>query len=1174
MIYFLYKEERSHARYIQRRGVANADALQRTTVRLIDLERPEMSNNIWKLIPSRPRILALLALTLGLLVMASPARLLGQSDNGRIVGTVTDPTGAAIPDAAVTVVNNENGLTLSAKSNAAGEFNIFAVPRGNYTASVDAQGFQTQKQSFTLTVTQVQNLIFKLSPGTVSTTVKVTDAAPMIDASNATLGETIQGKQITQLPLNGRNFMNLALLTPGVTQGAYGTQESGVNGNAETFRNNESGGAALSVNGLRPQANNYILDGVDNNDGLLNTILFFSQVDATQEFKVDTSVAPAEFGRAGGAIVISSIRSGTNKIHGSAFEFYRSGKFDSNINYRFNGAPAAPNPPFNRNQFGGSLGGPIVRDKLFAFGDYAGWRENLPVNPSFVTVPTAKMRTGDFSELFGSGINTSSDLCTPNGLPVGVPEGTIYDPISCTPFAGNIIPTNRLNPAAVNYLNAYPLPTIPGAIEKNYETHQQSAVKYNTFDVRLDWHPSNRDIAFFRYSYDNSTDTKTSEFPNLPAGFGSGSNFLHARGYDLGYTHTFTQNVVNDAHLAYNRDNYGYQPPFYGDPVSAKLGIVNANRNIETSGGALIGGYGSELEYTGDYGLYSVPQNTYELTDNVNWQHGNHAFKFGGTVIRRQVEYFRPIAGKGFFNISGNGQDFTGYEVSDVLASFMDNYSIGAQNGYFGNISQEDGIFAQDNWRVNSRLTLNLGVRWDLLTWPYEEHNRQAAFDINTGTVLLAGQNGVSRSIINQNYHNFAPRLGFAYDLHGNGRSVLRGGYGIYYFPDYGGIGNQLGQQPPFGGSVDYLAKNGDCIAFTGQTTPGTGFGSCRVSSNGVTNPLPAPGFPNFNPAAPPQGLSINSVDQNNQNSQIQQYDIQLEQQFGTNTTFDIAYVGTKSNHLSTYYPYNIYHFGTAFQAYPNLGSINYNIYEGTSNYNGIQLHAEHRSTSLITTAAYTWSHTLDDSPPPDQPSVAPLYYDPHADYGNSTQDQRNVFSFSTVYFLPFGRGQKFAGNVSRPMDWIIGGWQTNLIALVATGTPFDISAGETQSANRPDLVAPIEYPKSISGYWMNPKSFSVATIPQVTPITGIKVFTRLGTLRRDQVYGPGTRTVNFGLQKDVHVTDRVNLELHGDAFNVFNTPQFTNPDANVHDGANFGKILATQEYTNRQIQLAARMVF
>lgn len=278
--------------------------------------------------------------TVGLLVLITAglcSRSFAQTDTGRIVGTVTDPTGAAISGATVTVTNQANGLKFSAIANAAGQFNIFAVPRGTYLAKIDAQGFASQAQTFDLAVTQVQTLLFKLQPGAVNVTVKVTDAAPLIDASNATLGETIQGKQITQLPLNGRNFTNLALLAPGVTRGAYGTEESGVNGNSETFRYNESGGAALSVNGLRPQANNYILDGVDNNDGLINTILFFPPIDATQEFKIDTSVAPAQFGRAGGAIVVSSIRSGTNSIHGSAFEFYRSGKWDSNPDYRFQG---------------------------------------------------------------------------------------------------------------------------------------------------------------------------------------------------------------------------------------------------------------------------------------------------------------------------------------------------------------------------------------------------------------------------------------------------------------------------------------------------------------------------------------------------------------------------------------------------------------------------------------------------------------------------------------------------------------------------------------------------------------------------------------------------------------------------------------------------------------------
>jgi hypothetical protein len=1103
-----------------------------------------------------------------------------QSDNGRIVGTVTDPTGAAISGATVAVTDNDNGNQMNATSNSSGQFNIFAVPRGNYTAKIDAPGFQAQQQAFTITVTQVQTLIFKLQPGAVTTTVQVSSAAPLVDTSNATLGETIQGKQITQLPLNGLNFTNLALLAPGVTRGNYGNPESGAQDNAETFRYNETGSASLSVNGLQPQANNFILDGIDNNDGLFNTILFFPNIFATQEFKIDTSVAPAQYGRAGGAIVVSSIKSGTNSIHGSVFEYYRSGKFDSNPNYQFFGSGPTPNPAYNRNQFGGAAGLPIIKNKLFIFGDYQGWRETTPINPSFITVPTAKMRTGDFSELLnpaltGGSFLNHSNLCQASDAPV---TGDIFDPITCQPFTGNIIPANRLNPAAVNYLNAFPLPTPAlGAtsVLNNYESFQSQQVKYNTFDVRLDWTASPTNQFFARYSYDNSTLFKNSLFPNLPAGPGTGASYVHARGYDLGYTHTFTANVVNEANIAYNRDNFGYQPPFFGVPVSANLGIVNANRSLGTSGGALIGGYNNEIEYTGDYGLYAVPQNTYEVTDTLNWQRGAHSLKLGGTVIRRQVEYFRPIAGKGFFNISGNGQDFTGYEVSDLLASFMDNYEIGSQTGYFANISQEDGIFAQDDWRVNQRFTVNLGIRWDLLTWPYEAHNKQASFDINNGQVLLAGQNGVSRSIVNQNYHNFGPRLGFAYDLHGDGKSVVRGGYGIYYYPTYGGIGNQLGQQPPFGGAVDYQARLGSCIAFTGQTpTQGNnGFNSCKVSSANQTTTLPQPGFPNFNPAAPPQGLSTLAVDRNNQNSQIQEYNIQLDQQLGSNNVVDIAYVGTKVDHLANYYNYNLFQFsngplGAANQNFPNLGGITYELYNGTSNYNGLQLHAEHRATSFIATASYTWSHTMDDTP-----GTLNLYYDPQISYGNSGQDQRQVFSSSLIYYLPFGKGQRYANGISRPLDWVIGGWQTNLIGLVSSGQPFDLSTGATNSSNEPDQILPIQYPKSISGYWFNPASFS-SNIPTYKSPNNITVYTRPGTARRNQVYGPGQRVVNFSLQKDVHLTDRLNLELHGDAFNVLNTPQFTNPGNALNDPKTFGRVEGTENYSNRQIQLAARLVF
>ncbi len=1103
-----------------------------------------------------------------------------QSDNGRIVGNASDTTGAAIPGATILVTNTENGSQLTATSNTQGQFNIFAVPRGNYTAKITAPGFQSQTQTFTIAVTQVQTLIFTLQPGAVATTVQVSSAAPLLDTANATLGETIQGKQITQLPLNGLNFTNLALLAPGVTRGNYGNAQSGEAGNAETFRYNESGGGALSVNGLQPTADNYILDGVDNNDDLMNTLIFFPDIFATQEFKIETDVAPAQYGRAGGGIVISSIKSGTNSIHGSAFEYNRSGAFDSNPYYQFLGAGPTPNPAYSRNQWGGDVGFPIVKNKLFMFGDYQAWRESEPVGSTFQTVPTALMRQGNLSEvlnpaLTGGQFINHSNLCQPGNA---APDGVIYDPITCQPFAGNIIPLSRLNPAAVNYLNAFPLPTpslATNSILDNYETFQTDIINYNDFDVRMDWNASAKDLFFARFSYDNSVETKSSFFAKLPAGFGTGSSYTHARGYDLGYTHIFTQNVVNEAHLNYNRDNYGYMPPMYGIPVSKDLGIVNANRNIETSGGALIGGYNTEISYTGDYGLYAVPQNNIEGTDTLDWERGNHSIKLGGTLIRREMEYFRPIAGKGFFNISGNGQDFTGYEVSDLLASFMDNYEIGSQNGYFANVSQEDGIFAQDDWRVNRRLTVNLGLRWDLLTWPYEMHNRQASFDISNGQVLMAGQNGVSRSIMYQNYDDFGPRLGFAYDLHGDGRSVVRGGYGIYYYPTYGGISNQLGQQPPFGGAVDYQARLGSCVAFTGQTpTVGTnGFDSCKVSSADQTTPLPQPGFPNFNPAEPPNGLSTLAVNQHNKNSQIQEWNVQFDQQLSPKDVLNIAYVGTKADHMANYYNYNLFQFGNGplgegNQAFPNLGTITYENYNGTSSYNGLQLSATHRASNLILTASYTWSHTMDDSC-----GTLCLYYDPKASYGNSGQDQREVFSFSTVYFLPFGRGQRFGNGISREMDWLIGGWQTNIIAMVSSGQPFDLSTGFTDSANEPDEVAPIEYKKSINGYWFNPASFS-SNIPTSTNANSITVYTRPGTALRNQLYGPGQRTVAFSMQKDVHLTNRFNLELHGDAFNVFNTPQFTNPGSSMSDPETFGKVTGVQDYSNRQIQLAARLVF
>ena len=1087
----------------------------------------------------------------------------GQTDTARITGSVADPSGAVIPKAAVTVTNVEQGTVYNTVSDATGNFTVAALPRGTYNISVTASGFQTQSEGVTLDVSQIQAVNFKLSPGEVTTSVTVTAAAPLVETSTSSEGEVIQGRQVTELPLNGRNFTSLALLTPGVTRGQYGSSASGVNGDAETFRNQESGGGAVSSNGLRQQANNYLLDGIDNNESLVNTLVFFPNIDATQEFRVNTSIAPAEFGRAGGAIVQTSIKSGSNAIHGSAFEFARSSIFDANPNYSFFGAPPHPALPFKRNEFGGSVGLPIIENKLFVFGDYQGYREDTPLNAQFLTVPTALMRAGDFSELTAWAAGNPGQSTTNNpACAAGAPNvGAIYDPLTCKPFAGNVIPAARQNSAAVKYLNAYPLPNVPGTndgTENNYRTIRRQITHYNTFDTRVDGSIGAKDQLFARFAYDQSDFERTSEFSSLPAGFASGTNTVHARGIAAGETHIFTANVFNEFRAGYTRYTFTNAPVFSNIPISANLGIVNANRNSNLGGGALIGGYQNQLEYTGDYGTYAVPENTYQFIDAVTYAHGNHTFKFGGSAIRRDVAYFRPIAGKGYFQI-GNG-DFTGYEASELLVGFVDNYSIGAQSGFFGTRNYEWGMYAQDDWKFSPRLTLNLGVRYDIITYPTEEHNRQSALNATTGTIDLAGVNGVPQSIVDNDYDNVAARVGFSYDLLGTDKTVLRGGYGIFYFLDRGGIDNQFGQQVPFGGSVEYTAASGYRITFTGQGPQGNNDNSL------ATNALPLPGYPSFDPNHPPAGINIFTTHRSNQIPMVHQYNVQIEQQIGPKTLASIAYVGNKAQHLATGYNYNTTTLSGGPQLFPNLGQVVAQFNNGFSYYNSLQVSVQRRYYQGLTlTGSYTWSHNIDDSDGYlGYYAVSPLYvFDTSINKGNSSLDQRNVFVVSALYDLPFGPGRRFGSNWNKAIDTAFGGWQINTIVQAQNGTPVTVTYPQYGGnvSIRASHDGPVALPHSISGYWFNPSGF-------YKPALGTD-----GNLGRNAIYGPGLASADVSVFKNLPLTERVKAELRAEAFNITNTPQFTNPDSNVGDG-NFGRINATRQYSERQLQMAVRFTF
>ncbi len=567
---------------------------------------------------------------------------LSQSEAGRVFGTVTDTTGAAIPGAAVKVTDLATNHSVTAQSQADGSYVLNALPIGNYKAEVKKDAFKSEFANFALQISEVKEVNFKLQVGQVTEIVEVTNDIPLVDTATSSAGEVIQGRQVIDLPLNGRNFTSLALLTPGVSRGQYSNNASAPQNNAETWRNADSGAAALAVNGLPPQSNNFIMDGIDNNESLVNTLVIYPAIEDIAEFKTTTSTPPAEFGRSGGGVVQVATKSGSNKIHGAAYWFNRSRIAAADV-FNYTSSPQKQ-PELARNQFGATLSGPIWKNKIFAFVDYQGWRQNLPAGITTTRVPTALMRQGIFTELLAPGTGTATSLPY-SGLPgcaaamagpdaaafASAGNGYIFNPTTCLPFGWdttahapgpniNIIPSTSQITAGMNYLNAFPVANITGANiatnSPNFSHAQQNIENLDDYDARIDFVATSKDTIFGRYSlgtdFLNNVPFLQDSSHFLPSG--NGTNPSHPRQVAVGWTHEISPSILNEFHYGYIRDLSGYQQPDSSVPLAASLGIQNANTSPLLGGMPIIGGWYGNLSYVGDGGPYLIIEPTHQIT--------------------------------------------------------------------------------------------------------------------------------------------------------------------------------------------------------------------------------------------------------------------------------------------------------------------------------------------------------------------------------------------------------------------------------------------------------------------------------------------------------------------------------------------------------------------------------
>ena len=1135
---------------------------------------------------------------------------LAQSNKGTIVGSVKDPQGALVAGAKLTAIHTATGEVREATTDDNGTFTIPNLEPGKYRVSVDAAGFQSvvyEEVSVETGSRAPLDVTFTAIAGAQGSVTITAEGASLVESESSVRGDLITGRQVTELPISQRNFTLLAGLSPGVsrpgvsTLGGGGNFDSGGPGRGtESTRFRESGGSVISANGARVTNNNFSLDGVDNNESQFGQIAIFPNPDSIAEFKVETSVPSAETGRAGGALISTTFKSGTNDYHGTAFEFYQ-------------GLVASARPVYNKNpantnthNFGGTIGGPIFlpkpgeggrslwsgRNKSFFFFSFNGQRNATPAFGSSeapVTVPTLRMRRGDFSEIL-----QPANVVTFNTIrgPVMAPQGTIFDE-NGFPFAGNVIPSSLFSPAGFNVLNAYPLPTNSGLI-RNFDRNRKEKANINQYDIKIDHNITSSNRFFGRYSKATNERIRDNNFPlgsspnglDLPSGFGAGTEFGNTRQVALGDTHIFSPTVVNEARAGYSRFEIGIFNTGQGGAqgfsatIAQDLGIPGVNVcGVTCSGSILLGVIGSDadrgdLEFIGDGSPFFFLSNNYYFGDTLTIVRGNKTLKFGGELRVRQNQPATAGANaKGQYQYGTQNGGFLAGNYSGIPIGPLDagssyaNLILGnppshidrsVPGGPYLQSGKEISFFVQDDWKISQDLTLNLGLRYDIFTPYTERYDRQLNFLPDQNALVRAGGNGLPRGLRETDRNNFGPRIGFAWSGFKEDKTVvIRGGYGLLYSVDASNIGAFAVDQPFNGGGSFNCNINQYGVAPCAQLPAGF-----NIDTN-----LPLP--PNIflaGPVFPASGITqnVSAIDRNLKDEMYHQFNLTGQWEFKQNWLAEIAYVGNFGRNLQI--DRNI---GTdpgrgpGARIVPNLAFVNFTDDIGRSSYHGLQSKLEKRfAKGLSILSTYTWSHTIDNGPGRFSGNSNPgrdLYgpqnpLDVDNERGNSDIDIRHRFTFANVYDLPFGRDRRFGKGWSKTLNFFAGGWQWNNLIQIQSGPAYTVVFGE--NGPRPMLVGDPTPTADQRARRMqfNPAAFAPPSI-RVFPGSATPVY---GSLGRNTFRGDRQEYWDMSLFKNFRLGESFNIQARIQAYNVLNHVNRNVPERNIESCFTGGVFNAT----------------